>query len=180
MHHLLSATVFWQHAVPISRKSCTAAIRYTFLRATPWQCVNAGPHHAISLPPDLQGIPTGGPAPASRLGQGSQQRTAASQLPLVATQSVPAGTSRLSALSQAPYLDSNRLTSTNIGFQEQQHQQQAAYYERAVGPTALRRFSHVSHATQRCKHGTMKSVKSQLCWCVTRHSYLSGGGEGAS
>ena len=175
MHHLLIGVVFLQHTVSVSRRSYTAAV--TFLRVSPWQCMHAGPHHAISLPPDLQGIPTGGSTTASRLGQGSQQRPAASQLPIVATLAVPAGTSRLSALSQAPYLDSDRLTSTNLGFQEQQHQQQAAYYERAVGSTALRRFSHVSHAIQRCKHGT--KCPSRLCWCVARHSYLRGG-EGAS
>ena len=99
----------------------------------------AGPQHTISLPPDLQGLP-GGPAPTSRLGQGSHQRPARAQLPLAATQSVPAG-SRLSAVTQAAYMDPTRLTSTNLGAQEQQ---QAMYGDRFAGSTALRRYSHVS------------------------------------
>lgn len=101
---------------------------------------HAGPQHTISLPPDLQGLP-GGPAPTSRLGQGIHQRPARAQLPLAATQSVPAG-SRLSA-HQGAYLDPTRLTSTNLGAQEQQ---QAMYGDRFAGSTALRRYSHVSDA----------------------------------
>lgn len=73
------------------------------------------------------------------------QRPARAQLPLAATQSVPAG-SRLSALNQAAYLDPTRLTSTNLGAQEQQ---QAMYGDRFAGSTALRRYSHVSDS--RCE-----------------------------
>lgn len=147
--HQFPGRLFWQYSHPLPHGSTHTLVHQLspelVMHFESLACANAGPHHAISLPPDLQGLPAGGPAPASRLGQGSHQRPAVSQAPLVATQSVPAGTSRLSALSQTPYLDPNRLTSSNLGAQEQQRQQQAAYYERAVGSTALRRFSHVSH-----------------------------------
>ena len=64
-------------------------------------------------------------------------------MPLASTQSVPTG-SRLSTLSQPPYLDPSRLTTTNVGFQEQQ--QQAMYSDRFAGLTASRRHSHVGYS----------------------------------
>ena len=105
--------------------------------------VSVGPQHTISLPPDLQGIPIPPGPTASRLAQDSHQRPARFQVPLASAQSVPAGGSRLGTLSQPPFSDWTRLTSVNLGVQEQQ---QALYQDRAAGgPTALRRLSHVSH-----------------------------------
>ena len=120
--------------------------------------LRAGPQHTISLPPNLQGLP-GGPAPTSRLGQGIHQRPARAQLPLAATQSVSAG-SRLSALNQTAYLDPTRLTSTNLGVQEQQ---QAMYGDRFAGSTALRRYSHVSDAQLEHKQPSPDKWQAPTC-----------------
>ena len=132
--------------------------------------VAAGPHHTLSLPPELMGVP-GGPAPQSRPGQGLQQRPARPQQPLVATQSVPAS-SRLQAVSQSPLFDPTRLTVSNLGAQDQQQQQQSQISgflnsDRLAGSQALRRFSHVrpEHAVL-CDH-------SSLSFMLDRFSRLS-------
>ncbi|DBA77690.1 TPA: hypothetical protein ACH3X2_008392 [Trebouxia sp. C0005] len=139
-----------------------------------------GPQHTTSLPPDLQGFP-GGPAPTSRLGQGMHQRPARAQLPLAATQSVPAG-SRLSALNQAAYLDPTRLTSTNLGAQEQQ---QAMYGDRFAGSTALRRYSHrrtasIESGGGHSAHGELYPEGSESSWISDAGSFSRQGAFNAS
>ena len=116
----------------------------TYTKTLPFLCT--GPHHTLSLPPDLMGIP-GGPAPQGRAGQGSQQRPSRSHPPLAATMSVPTG-SRLQSVNQNSYLDPVRLTVGNLDAQEQQQSAALGHSDRLTGSRALRRLSHVTSPIQ--------------------------------